>query len=111
MQNDQSNAATLDQQTAPAAVGLHGVVSRRPATMTISLGAMEPPPSKQLRNLKHPIAKDKLRVLDKLAESLTWCYMHGLHNESEHQRAQQRLMRQIKDYITSAANNQAEQQP
>ncbi len=74
-------------------------------TISITLGAMEPPPSKQLRNLKIPISKDKLRVLDKLADSLTWCFLHKIYNETEHRRGQQRLMKQIEEYIYEAANN------
>ena len=57
---------------------------------TIELGAMSPPLSKQLAGLRVP--KARLRILDKLADSLTWCYVHGLLTEPEHQRAGQRLI-------------------
>ncbi len=57
---------------------------------TIELGAMSPTLTKQLRGLKVP--KARLLILDKLADSLTWCYVHGLITEPEHQRAGQRLI-------------------
>jgi hypothetical protein len=57
---------------------------------TVELGAMSPPLTKQLRGLNVP--KARLRILDKLAESLTWCYVHGLLTEPERQRAGQRLI-------------------
>lgn len=58
--------------------------------LTIELGAMSPPLSKQLSGLKVP--KGRLRIFDKLADSLTRCYVCGLLTEPEHQRAGQRLI-------------------
>ena len=86
---------------APAPVRVQPVVSRR---RTVELGAMSPKLSKQLVGLNVP--KDSLRILDKLAESVTWCYLHGLHTEAEHERASRKLLAKVQVEVTKAANKQ-----
>jgi hypothetical protein len=75
------------------------LVSRR---RTIELGAMSPKLSQQLDGLKVP--RKRLRVLDKLSESLTWCYLHHLITEAEHNRASRRLLAKVQDEVTKGAN-------
>jgi len=73
---------------------LERMVSRR----SIVLGAME----KQLAGLNIP--KDRLRVLDKLAESLTWCFLHGLITDTEHGRAGRKLIAKVQADVRKSAN-------
>ena len=79
---------------------LERIVSRR---RTIELGAMCPKLSAQLSGLKVP--KDRLRVLDKLADSVTWCFLHGILTDSEHQRASKRLIAKVNMEVRKAAND------
>jgi hypothetical protein len=74
-----------------------GTVKRR----TIVLGAMEDKLSSQLTGLNIP--KDRLHVLDKLAESLTWCFLHGLITDTEHERAGRKLIAKVQAYVREAA--------
>ncbi len=67
---------------------------------TIELGAMSPTLTHQLRGLNVP--KGRLRVLDKLADSLTWCYVHALLTEPEHQRAGKRLVALVQKEVRKA---------
>lgn len=80
---------------------------------TIELGAMSPPLSKQLAGLIVP--KARLRILDKLADSLTWCYVHGLLTEPEHQRAGQRLIalvgKEVRKAHTAEVSESARKSP
>ena len=78
------------------------MVSRR----SIVLGAMEKKLSVQLAGLSIP--KDRLRVLDNLAESLTWCFLHGLITDTEHSRAGRKLIAKVQADVRKAANDQAE---
>lgn len=74
------------------------MVSRR----TIKLGALCPKLSKQLAGLKVP--KDRLRILDKHAHALTWCYVHSLITDAEHGRAGKRLIANVNAEVRKAAN-------
>ena len=53
--------------------------------MQIELGAMSPKLSKQLAETKIP--KDRLVILDKLADSRTWLYLHGILTDADLRRA------------------------
>jgi len=79
---------------------LERMVSRR----SIVLGAMEKKLSVQLAGLNIP--KDRLRVLDKLAESLTWCFLHGLITDTEHGRAGRKLIAKVQADVRKSANDE-----
>ena len=83
---------------------LQRIVSRR----KIELGAMSPKLSAQLVGLNVP--KDRLRILDKLADSVTWCFLNlnGLLTDTEHQRAGKRLIAKVNMEVRKAANDEAQ---
>lgn len=72
--------------------------------LKIEVGALSPKLSKQLAFLKVP--KNRLRHLDKLAESVTWCYLHGLITSAEHTRACHKLLAKVQVEVTKASKSQ-----
>ncbi len=73
---------------------------------TISIGAMEKKLSVQLAGLNIP--KSRLRVLDKLANSLTWCLIHRLITNAEYGAACRKLIAKAQDDIVKAATTHTE---
>ncbi len=67
---------------------------------------MEKKLSVQLAGLNIP--KDRLRVLDKLAESLTWLYLHGILTDAQHGNAGRKLIAKVQADVRKAANDQVE---
>ena len=88
----------MNKTESPTGVPVQRMVSRR----TIELGALCPKLSKQLAGLKVP--KDRLRILDKHAHALTWCYVHSLITDAEHSRAGKRLIAKVNVEVRKAAN-------
>ena len=68
--------------------------------MQIELGAMSPKLSKQLAATKIP--KDRLKVLDKLADSRTWLYLHGILTDAESEKAAHRLIAKVQKELNGA---------
>jgi hypothetical protein len=63
---------------------------------------MEKKLSVQLAGLNIP--KDRLRVLDKLAESLMWLYLHGILTDAQHGHAGRKLIAKVQADVCKAAN-------
>lgn len=99
--NNAMTTQSTSELPAPAPVRVQPVVSRR----SIVLGAMEKKLSVQLAGLN--ISKDRLRVLDKLAESLTWLYLHGILTDAQHGNAGRKLIAKVQADVRKAANDQA----
>jgi hypothetical protein len=106
--NEAKTKGTTTEPVTPsaAAVGSTDLVSHR---RTIELGALCPKLSKQLAGLK--LSQGVLDLLDKLADSLTWCHLHGLLTDSEHNRAGQRLIARVRKEVRKVANAAGEPRP
>ncbi len=74
-----------------------GCVQRSVRHRSIELGALSPKLSQQLKGCR--IRPERLRILDKLADSVTWCYLHGLITDAESERARHRLIRKVQEEL------------
>lgn len=103
---ENKNNAMTTQSTSElpslAPVRVQPVVSRR----SIVLGAMEKKLSVQLAGLNIP--KDRLRVLDKLADSLTWLYLYGIITDAQRGAVGRKLIAKVQADVRKAANDQAQ---
>jgi len=64
-------------------------------TIRIEFGVCSPTVSKQLAALKIKLPRKRLRVLDNLAESITWLYLHRIITESQRNKAVLKLLSKI----------------
>ena len=69
-------------------------------TITIQFGALAPTIAVQLTTQKLPFDDKKVKLYERLKESITLLYFQGLINDSENKKVEGKLVTQIKRHVT-----------
>jgi len=70
-------------------------------TLTIHFGALAPALSDQLRNQNMQFDEKKLKLYERINESITLLYFQGMINDSDHKKLENKLFTNIKRHVTT----------